>query len=189
MGMSSGGGDKKNVSSDINVTPLIDVLLVLLIIFLVVMPIMMKKETLTVPRKIDDVNEQPDPNAHLYSVKLRADSTLIFPSLRPTAFLFSFARPNNSSGHASETANLPERECNGNGNHRTLRPCSCSGTAGENDGSHPPGAGGEPPLPVAMKLLMLPVKFAPHCGKSVMPEPASDPGNFTSAPAISVSGA
>ena len=51
MGMSSGSGDKKAVSSDINVTPLIDVLLVLLIIFLVVMPIMMKMETLNIPRK------------------------------------------------------------------------------------------------------------------------------------------
>lgn len=78
MGMGGGGGGKKAVSSEINVTPLIDVLLVLLIIFLVVMPIMMKKETLTVPRKIDDSQEQPDPNAHLYSVKLRADSTIIF---------------------------------------------------------------------------------------------------------------
>ena len=54
MGMSSGGGDKKGVSSEINVTPLIDVLLVLLIIFLVVMPIMMKMETLEIPRKLED---------------------------------------------------------------------------------------------------------------------------------------
>ena len=50
MGMSS-GGNKNSVQSEINVTPLIDVLLVLLIIFLVVMPIMMKMETLQVPRK------------------------------------------------------------------------------------------------------------------------------------------
>ena len=46
MAMSPGGGDKKGVQSEINVTPLIDVLLVLLIIFLVVMPILMKMETL-----------------------------------------------------------------------------------------------------------------------------------------------
>ena len=60
MGMST-GGNKGGVSSDINVTPLIDVLLVLLIIFLVVMPIMMKMETLEVPRKIDNEQEMPDP--------------------------------------------------------------------------------------------------------------------------------
>jgi biopolymer transport protein ExbD len=71
MGMSSGGGDKKNVSSDINVTPLIDVLLVLLIIFLVVMPIMMKMETLNIPRKIDNDKEMPDPNASLLTVKVK----------------------------------------------------------------------------------------------------------------------
>jgi biopolymer transport protein TolR len=51
MGMSS-GSSKGGVRSEVNVTPLIDVLLVLLIIFIVVMPIMMKKETLEVPHKL-----------------------------------------------------------------------------------------------------------------------------------------
>jgi biopolymer transport protein TolR len=77
MGMSTGGG-KGGVSSDINVTPLIDVLLVLLIIFLVVMPIMMKMETLNVPRKIDDQNEMPDPNASQFTVKVKADLSIVF---------------------------------------------------------------------------------------------------------------
>ena len=44
------GGNSGGVQSDINVTPLIDVLLVLLIIFLVIMPIMVKSEALEVPR-------------------------------------------------------------------------------------------------------------------------------------------
>jgi len=78
MGMSSGGGDKKAVSSDINVTPLIDVLLVLLIIFLVVMPIMMKMETLNVPRKLDDRNEMPDPNASQLTIKVKNDMSVAF---------------------------------------------------------------------------------------------------------------
>ncbi len=78
MGMSSGGGDKKAVSSEINVTPLIDVLLVLLIIFLVVMPIMMKMETLQVPRKLDDQNEAPDPNASQLTVKVKNDLSIAF---------------------------------------------------------------------------------------------------------------
>jgi biopolymer transport protein TolR len=77
MGMSS-GGNKGGVQSEINVTPLIDVLLVLLIIFLVVMPIMMKMETLEVPRKIDDQNEMPDPNASLLTIKVKADLSVIF---------------------------------------------------------------------------------------------------------------
>jgi biopolymer transport protein TolR len=78
MGMSSGSGDKKSVQSEINVTPLIDVLLVLLIIFLVVMPIMMKMETLQVPRKLDDQNEMPDPNSSQLTIKVTKDLKYFF---------------------------------------------------------------------------------------------------------------
>lgn len=78
MGMSTSSGDKKAVQSEINVTPLIDVLLVLLIIFLVVMPIMMKMETLQVPRKLDDINEMPDPNASQLTVKVANDLSVSF---------------------------------------------------------------------------------------------------------------
>ena len=77
MGMSV-GGHKGGVQSEINVTPLIDVLLVLLIIFLVVMPIMMKMETLQVPRKLDDQNEMPDPNASQLTVKVKNDLSIAF---------------------------------------------------------------------------------------------------------------
>jgi biopolymer transport protein TolR len=77
MGMSSGSGDKKAIQSDINVTPLIDVLLVLLIIFLVVMPIMMKMETLQIPRKITE-NEAPDPNATMLTVRVKATGDVVF---------------------------------------------------------------------------------------------------------------
>jgi biopolymer transport protein ExbD len=77
MGMST-GNNKGGVQSDINVTPLIDVLLVLLIIFLVVMPIMMKMETLEVPRKLDQTNEMPDPNASMLTVTVKKDGTITF---------------------------------------------------------------------------------------------------------------
>lgn len=76
MGMST-GGNKGGVQSDINVTPLIDVLLVLLIIFLVVMPIMMKMETLEIPRKIQDT-EAPDPNSTMLTVKVKASGDMVF---------------------------------------------------------------------------------------------------------------
>lgn len=75
MGMST-GGHKGGVSSEINVTPLIDVLLVLLIIFLVVMPIMMKKESLTIPRKLEDNIEEADPNQVSIQFKLRVDGNV-----------------------------------------------------------------------------------------------------------------
>jgi biopolymer transport protein ExbD len=78
MGMSTGGNKPGSVQSDINVTPLIDVLLVLLIIFLVIMPVMMKMETLEVPRKIDDSKEMPDPNASLLTVTVKKDLSVVF---------------------------------------------------------------------------------------------------------------
>ena len=77
MGMST-GGHKGGVSSEINVTPLIDVLLVLLIIFLVVMPIMMKMEKLTIPRKLDQENEQLPDKITLINVKVKVDTFIIW---------------------------------------------------------------------------------------------------------------
>jgi biopolymer transport protein ExbD len=71
MGMST-GGNKGGVQSEINVTPLIDVMLVLLIIFLVGMPIMMKKEALEVPRKLEDTEVQDD-NVSQLVVQVRAN--------------------------------------------------------------------------------------------------------------------
>ncbi len=53
MGISAGGGGQGRPKSDINVTPLVDVVLVLLIIFLVAMPILLRHITIEVPRKLD----------------------------------------------------------------------------------------------------------------------------------------
>jgi biopolymer transport protein TolR len=76
MGMSV-GNKQGGVQSEINVTPLIDVLLVLLIIFLMAMPIMMKMEKLQIPREIQST-EMPDPNASLLTVKVKADLEIVF---------------------------------------------------------------------------------------------------------------
>ena len=54
-------GKHTGLAAEINVTPLIDVLLVLLIIFLVVMPIMLSQETLAIPRETDAATE-PEPS-------------------------------------------------------------------------------------------------------------------------------
>ena len=64
MGMSRSGGPQ------INVTPLIDVLLVLLVIFLVIIPVMMKVETVALPP-----NEPGDADRLPVVVKLHADAT------------------------------------------------------------------------------------------------------------------
>src|SRR5262249_9502333 len=49
-----GGGGAGKPKSDINVTPLVDVVLVLLIIFLVAMPVVMREIEIEVPKKTDE---------------------------------------------------------------------------------------------------------------------------------------
>jgi biopolymer transport protein ExbD len=56
------GSGRKGVRADINVTPLIDVVLVLLIIFMVLVPSMLKELTADIPRK-DETSTPPDPSA------------------------------------------------------------------------------------------------------------------------------
>jgi biopolymer transport protein TolR len=60
MGMSAGGG--KGAKSEINVTPLIDVLLVLLIIFMVITPLTPKGLESLVPQPPPPNAPPPDPN-------------------------------------------------------------------------------------------------------------------------------
>ena len=52
--MSMDVGNKKGLKAEINVTPLVDVVLVLLIIFMVLTPSMLKHLTANVPKKTDE---------------------------------------------------------------------------------------------------------------------------------------
>ncbi len=61
-GKKRGFGKKKQNSPEMNVTPLVDVVLVLLIIFMVVMPMMNSKFWIHVPPKADENTEVVPPN-------------------------------------------------------------------------------------------------------------------------------
>ena len=61
MGMSLGGGGKGRTTPTINVTPLVDVVLVVLIIFMIVTPMVTKTFWLNLPPK-DDSKEPPPPS-------------------------------------------------------------------------------------------------------------------------------
>ena len=52
MGISA-GGSKGGPKSEMNVTPLVDVVLVLLVIFMVTMPVMMRNITIEIPRDLE----------------------------------------------------------------------------------------------------------------------------------------
>jgi len=63
MTISSGGGKRKHdVSPAMNVTPLVDVVLVLLIIFMVVTPLLAKQFWLNLPKKDDTARLEPPPD-------------------------------------------------------------------------------------------------------------------------------
>lgn len=68
MSMTTGGGG--GYSSDINVTPMIDILLVLLIIFMVIVPVVPKGLDALVPQPPKDPSKQPPPNDRTIVVQI-----------------------------------------------------------------------------------------------------------------------
>jgi biopolymer transport protein TolR len=78
MSMTTGGGDG-GYSSDINVTPMIDILLVLLIIFMVIVPTVPKGLDALVPQPPKDPTKQPPPSDRTIVVQV-----LYHPGANPT---------------------------------------------------------------------------------------------------------
>lgn len=50
MAISSGGGDNDEVLSEINITPMVDVMLVLLVVFIITAPLMTNSITVNLPK-------------------------------------------------------------------------------------------------------------------------------------------
>lgn len=73
MGMDSYGG-RQDVKSDINVTPLVDVCLVLLIIFMVVTPMLQKGKPVMLPQT-ERPDKKPESDKELL-ISIQADKTI-----------------------------------------------------------------------------------------------------------------
>ena len=81
MGMSlqggngAGGGGRFSSRGEINVTPLIDIVLVLLIVFMVMTPVMLKELIAKIPQEQSDNTPQP-PGENPIVVSLAADGNI-----------------------------------------------------------------------------------------------------------------
>ena len=94
MQVGESGGEEDVPMSDINTTPLVDVMLVLLIIFLIAVPVVLQSVQMTLPTVRYQVTETKPENVNL-SVRLEEDGTCgVYRSLtRVTSDqLFEFAR-------------------------------------------------------------------------------------------------
>ena len=73
MAMNLGGS---TVKSDINVTPLMNMVLVLLIIFMVVTPLLQKGFDMEIPKEVTDTTYVPDPNKLQLILTVKGDSRM-----------------------------------------------------------------------------------------------------------------
>jgi len=76
MGMNVGGKGKKNPTPEVNVTPLVDICLVVLIIFMVMTPMMTKTFWLNLPKEPEEAQkDQPSPDKNNEPLVMTVDRT------------------------------------------------------------------------------------------------------------------
>jgi biopolymer transport protein ExbD len=76
MAMNVGSGDSDEPMMDINTTPLIDVMLVLLIMFIITIPVMTHAVKLDMPRPKQD--QTPPPEVEPINVEIDFDGTILW---------------------------------------------------------------------------------------------------------------
>src|SRR5580692_7265351 len=72
MSMQSGSGDDRGIMSEINTTPLVDIMLVLLIIYLITIPIITKTVPVQVPKAVN-IPTQTKPENITLSINKEGD--------------------------------------------------------------------------------------------------------------------
>ncbi len=96
MAMSIGGKEEGSAMSDINVTPLVDVMLVLLIIFIITVPVIIQQVNVTLPKatnvptttKPENITIAVDREGNVYwNGRMLADNNALLNELRSVARL------------------------------------------------------------------------------------------------------
>jgi biopolymer transport protein ExbD len=77
MAMSTGGNESGSPMSEINVTPLVDVMLVLLIIFMITAPLMSHRITVDLP-KANPKTQDEAPKTEPIDLAVKADGSMYF---------------------------------------------------------------------------------------------------------------
>jgi biopolymer transport protein ExbD len=83
-----------HMNSDINVTPLVDVVLVLLIIFMVVTPLLEKDIEIKVPEteKIEDLTQSPNPNQLIVALSATNEIAINFEKIPDSDYVMRLKR-------------------------------------------------------------------------------------------------
>jgi biopolymer transport protein ExbD len=110
MSVGSDSGDEDQVMSEINTTPLVDIMLVLLIIFLITSPVVLKLQTIKLPSEINQVVKTKPEDVNIV-VNKDGDMYWNQKRLANTDELFEFLK--------KESVKLPQPEVHVRGDQET----------------------------------------------------------------------